>query len=84
MRDLMTSQLQELAKSRHETQSTVIAEALKVGLSKLYTDCILEKYLRKRLSRQKAIAMAGLDAVRLAEEQQKFLRKDVAWGLSHG
>lgn len=79
----MTVQLEELVKLRHETPSEVIAQAVKVGLSKLYTDCVLKKYLNKRLARRKAIAAVGLDAVKLAEEQNRIVQKDIAWGLKH-
>ena len=84
MNDPITSQIEELVKLRHETPSEVIAEAVKIGLSKLYMDCVLGKYLNKRLSRQKAIAAVGLDNVKLAEEQHRIIQKDIAWGLKHG
>lgn len=84
MHDSMTVQIEELGKLRHETPAEVIAQAVKVGLSKLYMDCVLEKYLNKRLARHKAIAAVGLDTVKLAEEQNRIVRNDIAWGLKHG
>ncbi len=84
MRDSITVQIEELGKLRHETPAEVIAEAVKVGLSKLYRDSVLKKYLNKHLSRQKAIAAVGLDAVKMAEEQNRIVQKDLVWGLKHG
>lgn len=84
MHNPMTLQIEEVGKLRHETPAEVIAQAVKAGLSKLYADCVLEKYLNKRMPRRKAIAAVGLDAVRLAEEQNLIVQKDVAWGLKHG
>ena len=84
MHDTMTIQIDELVKLRHETPSEIIAQAVKIGLSKLYTDCVLGKYLKKKISRQKAIAAVGLDTVKLAEDQQRMVRKDIAWGLKRG
>jgi hypothetical protein len=47
-------------------------------------DCILEKYLNKRIPRRKAIAAVGIDAVKTAEEQNQSVQKDTAWELKHG
>ena len=84
MQDSMTIQIEELGKLRHETPAEVIAQAVKVGLTKLYMDCILEKYLNKRIPRRKAVAAVGLDAVKTAEEQNLIVLKDTAWGLKRG
>ena len=83
MHNTMTVQLEELVRLRHQTPSEVIAQAVKVGLSKLYTDCVLEKYLNKRISRHKAVAVLGLDTVKLAEEQNRIVQKDIAWGMKY-
>lgn len=80
----ITEQLTEVAKLRREPATEVIAEAVEIGMSKLYQECVLNEYLKKRMSRNKAIQLAGLEAVRLAEEQYKTAKKDIAWGLGNG
>lgn len=82
MRDTITTQLEELARLRHEAPAEVIAEAIQIGVSKLYMESVLAKYLKKRLSRSKAIHLAGLEAVELAEKQNKAVQQDISWGLS--
>ena len=82
MRDTITAQLEELVKLRHEPPAEVIAEAIQVGVSKLYTESVLGKFLKKRLSRNKTIGLVGLEAVALAEKQHKAVQQDVSWGLS--
>jgi len=84
MQETMTTQLEELARLRHEGPSEIIAEAVKIGLSKLYVESVLGQYLKKRISRNKAIRLAGLDAVKLAEQQKRIVEKDLAWGLGRG
>ena len=83
MHDTITTQLEELSRLRHKPPAEVIAEAVKIGLSKLYRDFVLEQYFKKQISRQKATAAIGLDAVKLAEEQRKIIQEDIRWGLRH-
>ena len=81
MQRTMTARLEELAKLRHELPQNVIAAAIEIGLSRLYTESILARYLKKRLSRRRAIRAVGLEAVKTAEIQDTAVRRDVAWGL---
>lgn len=84
MQQAITEQLEELVKLRREPPQEVIAEALQLGMSKLYVDSVLNQYLNKHISRSKAIQLVGLEAVKLAEEQRKIIQKDIAWGLKNG
>lgn len=77
-------QLEELVKLRREKPQELIAEAVQIGLSKLYSDSVLKQYLNKRMSRNKAVGLVGIEAVKLADQQNKIIRKDVAWGLKNG
>ena len=77
----MTTQLEELAKFRHEATSELIAEAVKIGVSQLYVESVLSQYVHKHLSRAKAIQRVGLQTVKLAELQHKAAQTDIAWGL---
>lgn len=84
MHQTITDQLTEVAKLRREPTTEVIAEAVEIGISKLYQECVLNEYLKKRMSKNKAIQLVGLEIVKLAEEQQRLARKDIAWGLGNG
>lgn len=84
MTQTLTAQVEEIAKLRHETATAVIAEALEVGVAKLYQESILRLLLRKKIPRQHAIQLVGVEVVRLAEQQDRATQEDVAWGLGHG
>ena len=84
MHQTITEQLAEVAKLRQEPPTEVIAEAVEIGMSKLYQDCVLSEYLKKRITRHKATQLVGLEVVKLAEQQQKIAKKDMAWGLGNG
>ncbi len=84
MHQTITDQLTEVAKLRREPTTEVIAEAVEIGILKLYQECVLKEYLKKRMPRNKVIQLVGLEVVRLAEEQRKTARKDIAWGLGNG
>jgi predicted DNA-binding protein len=81
LQQTLTARLEALAKLRREPQQEVIAEAIELGVSRLYTESILARYLKRRLSRRRAIRAVGIDAVKIAEAQNAAVRKDLAWGL---
>lgn len=83
MPETLTEKLEDLIRFNKEDISTVLAHAVELGISKLWADAILEKYLSKRLSRKKTIQLLGLDSVKLAEKQQKAALEDIRWGLSN-
>lgn len=84
MHPTITAQLEAVIRLRREPPATVLAEAVEVGVSRLYVETILGQYLRKQISRRKAIASVGLEAVALAERQQQVTQQDLAWGLGRG
>lgn len=84
MHPTITVQLEQVARLRHQAATEVIAEAVEIGVSKLYQDSVLKQYLNKRICRRKAIQLVGIDIVKLAETQHKITQKDITWGLSNG
>lgn len=84
MHPTITAQLEQVARLRHQAATEVIAEAVEIGVSKLYQDSVLKQYLNKRICRRKAIQLVGIDIVKLAETQHKITQKDITWGLSNG
>lgn len=84
MQNTITEKLQELTTFRREKSEQVIAEAVEIGVEKMWIDDVLSQYLRKRISRRKAIQLAGLDLVRLAEHQDRAVQMDIKWGKVRG
>ncbi len=76
-------ELETLAKERKEDVAMIIANAVKIGIEKIRQDTILERYLKKLITREEAIKLVGMELVRLAERQREAVSEDVEWGL-HG
>jgi len=76
-------ELETLAKERKEDVATIIANAVKIGIEKIRQETILERYLKKLITREEAIKLVGTELVKLAERQRDAVLEDVEWGL-HG
>lgn len=83
MGNIMTMQLEKLSQLRHESPAMVIAEALEIGIAELFRESVLKRYIRGDLSKKKAVQLAGLHTVKLAEQQHNAVLKDIAWGLKN-
>jgi len=83
MEDVVLRELETLAKERKEDVAMIIAKAVKIGIEKIRQDTILERYLKKAITREEAIKLVGMELVRLAERQREAVLEDVKWGL-HG
>ncbi len=77
----LMKELAEILKLRREDPSTVLAKAIKVGLKELLRQTVVDDYLKKKISREEAVRLAGLDTVKRAEKERKSVLKDVKWGL---
>jgi hypothetical protein len=83
MEDVVLRELETLAKERKEDVATIIANAVKIGIEKIRQETILERYLKKVITREEAIKLVGVEVVKLAERQREAILEDVEWGL-HG
>jgi len=83
MEDVVLRELETLAKERKEDVISIIANAVKIGIEKIRQETILERYLKKLITREAAIKLVGVEVVRLAERQREAVLEDVEWGL-HG
>ena len=83
MADVVLRELETLAKERREDVATIIANAVKIGIEKIRQETILERYLKKLITREAAIKLVGVEVVRRAERQREAVLEDVEWGL-HG
>ncbi|MBI2185145.1 MAG: hypothetical protein HYU39_09330 [Thaumarchaeota archaeon] len=77
----LMKELAEILKLRREDPSTVLAKAIRVGLKELLRQTAVDDYLRKKISREEAVRLAGLDIVKRAEKERRSVIKDVKWGL---
>jgi len=78
---MLTKEIEELAKRRKEEVNVIIARAIRVGVSKLWRESILDQYLKGKISRRKAIKSVGFDLVKLADKQKEIVLEDIKWGL---
>ena len=83
MADVVLRELETLAKERREDVATIIANAVKIGIEKIRQETILERYLKKLITREAAIKLVGVEVVKRAERQREAVLEDVEWGL-HG
>ncbi len=81
MQDEMLKELETLSNERKEDVTTIIANAVKIGMEIIRQETILERYFKKKISREEAIKLVGLEAVKLAERQRRAVLDDVKWGL---
>ena len=82
MSSTAVTQLENLIEINKKDASTILAQAIEIGISKLWTDTILNLYLSKKITRRKAIRLIGLDMVNLTDRQNQIAQEDVKWGLS--
>lgn len=78
----LTNEIEDIAKVRNIPESEIIAEAVKVGVAKLWKESIIDEYLKGQISRKKAVQLIGLKLVKLAEKQKKAIIEDINWGLN--
>ena len=79
----LADEIEDIAQTRNEAESIVIAEALKIGVTTLWKEAILDRYLTGKISKKKAISLVGQHLVSMAEKQKKAVIGDIKWGLSN-
>jgi hypothetical protein len=72
-----------VVKQRGLDETTVLAQAIREGIHKLYRDTIIEVYLSGSISREYALKELGIETIEEIEYQRDTLARDVAWGLSN-
>jgi hypothetical protein len=82
----MTDTMKYLETLMRETQkpvAEVMAQAFQTGVRQMWRERILGRYLRGQITRQKAVQLAGIDWVELAERQHKAMMEDLAWAMEN-
>ena len=77
----MINYLESLVRETHKPEAEIVARAFQTGLRQLWREQILGRYLRGEISRDKAVNLAGIDYVELAERQHSAMMEDLAWAL---
>jgi hypothetical protein len=75
--------LESLIREMQKPESEIMAQAFQTGLRQLWRERILGQYLRREITRDKAIEVAGIDWVELAERQHKGMMEDLAWAMEN-
>ncbi len=77
------NEIEDIAQARNEPESKVIEEAMKIGVTALWKETILDKFLAGKISKKKAISMVGKHLVLMAEKQKKAVLEDIKWGQAN-
>ena len=64
-------------------EAELMAQAFQTGVRQMWRERILGQYLRGQITRQKAVELAGIDWVELAERQHKAMMEDLAWAMEN-
>jgi hypothetical protein len=75
--------LETLMRETHKPEAEIMARAFQTGLRQLWRERILGRYLRGEIVRDKAIDLAGIDWVELAERQHKAMMEDLEWAMEN-
>jgi hypothetical protein len=73
--------LQEIILQTHKPEAEVVAQAFRTGVRQMWRERVLGQYLVREISRDRAIELAGIDWVELAERQHKAMLEDLAWAM---
>lgn len=76
-----TEYLRDLVRETREPEAEIVAKAFRTGLRQLWREQVLGRYLRGEIDRDKAVDLAGIDWVELAERQHAAMTEDVEWAL---
>lgn len=75
--------LETLMQETQKPEAEVMAQAFRTGVRQMWRESILGRYLRGQITRQKAVELAGIDWVELAERQHKAMMEDLAWAMEN-
>lgn len=78
----LSDRVREIAEERDVPESEVFEQALERGLTDLWEEIILGKYLDEQLSREEAIDIVGIEKVQRVEREMQAVEDDVEWGLN--
>ncbi|HEA66376.1 MAG TPA: hypothetical protein ENI07_06095 [Desulfobacterales bacterium] len=75
--------LETLMQETQKPEAELMAQAFQTGVRQMWRERTLGRYLRGQITRQKAVELAGIDWVELAERQHKAMMEDLAWAMEN-
>ncbi len=79
----VAQEIEKVAKVQKKPEEAVVAEALKIGMAKLWKETIVDQFLQGKMSREEAIQLVGEPLIVLAEKTHQAVLEDVRWGLNY-
>jgi hypothetical protein len=74
--------LRTLTRESQKPEAEIMTMAFQIGLRQMWREHVLGRYLRRKLSRDEAVELVGLDWVDLAERQHQAMIEDLEWALA--
>ncbi len=82
--NLMADELTFLTQHMGQSEATILAQALQVGLHQLYRQTVEQLCIDGGMTRQEAVTILGEERIAELEYAQQALAQDVAQGLNGG
>lgn len=73
--------IEALSRETEKSESEVMTLAFQKGVQQMWRERILGRYLRREITRDKAIEGVGVDWVELAERQHQAMMEDLEWAM---
>lgn len=70
-----------LVERRHQDEATILAEAVREGIQRLYEDTLIESYLLGSVPRQRVLEDLGQSRLEEIEYQRDAIARDAKWAL---
>jgi hypothetical protein len=77
-----TEELTFLRQQTGQDESTILIQALHLGLNELYCQAVEQQFIDGNFPREKAVELLGTDRVYVIEYAQQALAQDIVQGLS--
>lgn len=78
----ITEELTFLRRHTGQDESTILIQALHLGLNELYRQTVEQQFIDGSIPREDALEMLGIDRVDEIEYAQQALAQDIVQGLS--
>lgn len=81
METQLAEQLAFVVAQRQQDEATILAQAIREGIQRLYRETLIEAYLLERIPRETILKELGPEQLEELEYQRDVLQCDVEWGL---
>jgi hypothetical protein len=77
----LTEQLAFVVARRQQDEATVLAQAVREGIQRLYQETLTEAYLLGQVPHETVLKELGLEQLEEIEYRRDALKRDMEWGL---